>query len=91
MAGIQATQEAEVNILFENACKCLLPFAMVDWAHIWPSFIHNLSDLMSSLAPGALLQETMLSVTPALSIAPALPAAPTLSKVLISTAESSPS
>jgi hypothetical protein len=80
-----------VTVLFEHACERLLPFATADWAHIWPSFVRDLSDLVSSLAPGVLLQETMAGIVPSLSVAPASPAVPTLPEVLISTAESSPS
>ncbi|KAI0281141.1 hypothetical protein BGY98DRAFT_932231 [Russula aff. rugulosa BPL654] len=91
VAGIDATQEADVTTLFEHARERLLPFATADWARIWPSFVRDLSDLVSSLAPGALLQETMVGIAPALSVAPASPAVPALPKVLISAAESSSS
>jgi hypothetical protein len=91
VAGLDATQEADVTALFEHARERLLPFATADWARIWPSFVHDLSDLVSSLAPGVLLQKAMAGIVPALSIAPASPAAPTLPEVLISAAESSSS
>jgi hypothetical protein len=80
-----------VTALFEHTHERLLLFATADWARIWPSFVRDLSGLVSSLAPGVLLQETMAGIVPALSVASASPAAPALSKVLISTAESSPS
>ncbi|KAI0263151.1 hypothetical protein BGY98DRAFT_940286 [Russula aff. rugulosa BPL654] len=89
--GIDATQEAEVTALFEHARERLLPFATADWARIWPSFVRDLSGLVSSLAPGVLLEEMMVGIVPALSVAPASPAAPALPEVLISAAESSPS
>ena len=80
-----------MTALFEYARERLLPFATADWARIWPSFVRNLSGLVSSLAPGVLLQETMAGIVPALSVAPVSPAAPALPEVLISAAESSPS
>ena len=80
-----------MTALFKHMREHLLPFATTDWACIWPSFVRDLSGLMSSLVPGVLLEEMMARIIPALFVAPASPAAPALPEVLISAAELSPS
>ena len=63
---MDAVQMAKVNILFDNVHEVLLPFTTMDWTCFWLKFIHNFTNLMSSLASEVLLWEIMVSIVPVL-------------------------